>query len=311
MTTLGFERGSSATTSHRRFEKELDAIIDERPRERHASTIRPCARAWRRQWSKIQIMRINGYRTLTAAVQGKQGPRRRRARRDQQDVLVRDAPRHDEPRDGHPRSVRADPHRQGHRRGRVRPGLRPPPRARRLSGVDRCRRRSSSRGPRRSGAAPPRSSATSSASGCSGCRRSPSLVEPSRGTRRAVGAARDAATRAGAIDLVPITFAFVDDDTIVTAVDHKPKRTTRLQRLDNIRARAGGDGARRPLRRRLVDAVVGAASRGTADRRSTSPTTALLGAARSRSTRSTATCRRHGPAIVITVDDVTRLVGRG
>jgi alkylation response protein AidB-like acyl-CoA dehydrogenase len=28
MTTLGFERGSSATTSHRRFEKELDLIID-------------------------------------------------------------------------------------------------------------------------------------------------------------------------------------------------------------------------------------------------------------------------------------------
>ena len=39
----------------------------------------------------------------------------------------------------------------------------------------------------------------------------------------------------GLIDLVPITFAFVDDDTIVTAVDHKPKRTTRLRRLDNIR----------------------------------------------------------------------------
>ena len=41
--------------------------------------------------------------------------------------------------------------------------------------------------------------------------------------------------RAGQIDLVPITFAFVDANTIVTAVDHKPKRTTRLQRLDNIR----------------------------------------------------------------------------
>jgi PPOX class probable F420-dependent enzyme len=40
----------------------------------------------------------------------------------------------------------------------------------------------------------------------------------------------------GAIDVVPVTFAFVDDDTIVTAVDHKPKRTTRLQRLDNVRA---------------------------------------------------------------------------
>jgi len=40
---------------------------------------------------------------------------------------------------------------------------------------------------------------------------------------------------AGVIDLVPITFAIVDDDTIVTAVDHKPKRTTQLQRLTNIR----------------------------------------------------------------------------
>jgi PPOX class probable F420-dependent enzyme len=39
----------------------------------------------------------------------------------------------------------------------------------------------------------------------------------------------------GGIDLVPCTFALVDDDTIVTAVDHKPKTTTRLQRLENVR----------------------------------------------------------------------------
>ena len=38
----------------------------------------------------------------------------------------------------------------------------------------------------------------------------------------------------GAIDLVPITFAVVDD-VIVTAIDHKPKRTPQLQRLENIR----------------------------------------------------------------------------
>jgi PPOX class probable F420-dependent enzyme len=37
----------------------------------------------------------------------------------------------------------------------------------------------------------------------------------------------------GDIDLVPITFAFAGR-TLVSAVDHKPKRTTRLQRLDNI-----------------------------------------------------------------------------
>jgi PPOX class probable F420-dependent enzyme len=39
----------------------------------------------------------------------------------------------------------------------------------------------------------------------------------------------------GGIDLVPCTFALVGDDTIVTAVDHKPKRTMQLQRLENVR----------------------------------------------------------------------------
>ena len=37
----------------------------------------------------------------------------------------------------------------------------------------------------------------------------------------------------GQIDLVPITFALVGT-TVVTAVDHKAKRTRRLQRLANI-----------------------------------------------------------------------------
>jgi PPOX class probable F420-dependent enzyme len=35
--------------------------------------------------------------------------------------------------------------------------------------------------------------------------------------------------------LVPIVFA-VDDDTLYSAIDNKPKRTTELQRLDNVRA---------------------------------------------------------------------------
>jgi PPOX class probable F420-dependent enzyme len=39
----------------------------------------------------------------------------------------------------------------------------------------------------------------------------------------------------GRVDLVPCTFAF-DGEQFVTAVDHKPKSTTRLQRLDNVRA---------------------------------------------------------------------------
>jgi PPOX class probable F420-dependent enzyme len=36
--------------------------------------------------------------------------------------------------------------------------------------------------------------------------------------------------------LVPITFALLDEETIVTAVDDKPKRTTALRRLRNIAA---------------------------------------------------------------------------
>ena len=44
-----------------------------------------------------------------------------------------------------------------------------------------------------------------------------------------------ASTRGGAIDLVPVTFVIVDG-CFVTAVDHKPKRTRALARLDNVRA---------------------------------------------------------------------------
>jgi PPOX class probable F420-dependent enzyme len=60
-------------------------------------------------------------------------------------------------------------------------------------------------------------------------RKSRSLLEAARVARLATHNER------GGIDLVPFTFALVDDDTIVTAVDHKPKRTMRLQRLENIR----------------------------------------------------------------------------
>jgi alkylation response protein AidB-like acyl-CoA dehydrogenase len=70
MTTLGFERGSSATTSHRRFEKELDAIITS-ARENGRIEDPAVRQDLMRQWSKIQIMRVNGYRTLTAAVHGR------------------------------------------------------------------------------------------------------------------------------------------------------------------------------------------------------------------------------------------------
>jgi PPOX class probable F420-dependent enzyme len=57
--------------------------------------------------------------------------------------------------------------------------------------------------------------------------------------RRRFAAARVArlatADAAGAPHLVPVVFA-VDGDLILTAVDRKPKRTTALKRLANVRA---------------------------------------------------------------------------
>lgn len=65
MTTLGFERGSSATTSHRRFERELDGIVD-KARDNGRIDDPMIRQRLVRQWSKIQIMRVNGYRTLSS-----------------------------------------------------------------------------------------------------------------------------------------------------------------------------------------------------------------------------------------------------
>ncbi|MEY2407001.1 MAG: hypothetical protein QOG39_1917 [Acidimicrobiaceae bacterium] len=73
MTTLGFERGSSATTSHRRFEKELEHIVD-LARENGALDDPVIRQRLMRQWSKIQIMRVNGLRTLSATLTGAKDP---------------------------------------------------------------------------------------------------------------------------------------------------------------------------------------------------------------------------------------------
>ena len=73
MTTLGFERGSSATTGHRRFEKELDQIIDHA--RGNGAIERPLIRQQIvRQWSKVQIMRVNGLRSLSASLSGRKDP---------------------------------------------------------------------------------------------------------------------------------------------------------------------------------------------------------------------------------------------
>ena len=69
MTTLGFERGTSATTGHRRFSKELDTIIS---KARHNGRISdPLIRQRIAQaWTKVKIMEVNGLRTLTDALTG-------------------------------------------------------------------------------------------------------------------------------------------------------------------------------------------------------------------------------------------------
>jgi alkylation response protein AidB-like acyl-CoA dehydrogenase len=69
MTTLGFERGMSATTGHRRFQKELAAIIDAARKNGKASD--PIVRqGLAKAWSKVKILEINGLRSLLSTVRG-------------------------------------------------------------------------------------------------------------------------------------------------------------------------------------------------------------------------------------------------
>jgi alkylation response protein AidB-like acyl-CoA dehydrogenase len=67
MTTLGFERGSSSTTGYRRFLKEWEFIVKEAQRVNKIDDelVRD---ALVKAWSKVKIMEINGYRTLTDAL---------------------------------------------------------------------------------------------------------------------------------------------------------------------------------------------------------------------------------------------------
>jgi alkylation response protein AidB-like acyl-CoA dehydrogenase len=69
MTTLGFERGSSATTGHRRFLRELEDIIASAQKNGKASD--PLIRQrLARAWTNVKIMQINGYRSLTDSLNG-------------------------------------------------------------------------------------------------------------------------------------------------------------------------------------------------------------------------------------------------
>jgi alkylation response protein AidB-like acyl-CoA dehydrogenase len=69
MTTLGFERGTSATTGYRRFQKEFNEIL-QLAQARGASSDPLIRQRLARSWSKIKSMQINGYRTLTDALRG-------------------------------------------------------------------------------------------------------------------------------------------------------------------------------------------------------------------------------------------------
>jgi alkylation response protein AidB-like acyl-CoA dehydrogenase len=70
MSTLGFERGSSATTGYRRFEKELEVIVDKA--KANGKIDDPLIRQdIARAHTKVQIMKINGLRSLSSVVTGK------------------------------------------------------------------------------------------------------------------------------------------------------------------------------------------------------------------------------------------------
>ena len=71
MTTLGFERGVSASMSHRRFEKELDEIIA-MARESGASKDPLMRHRLVEQWMRVQLIRFGNQRLLFDALNGTQ-----------------------------------------------------------------------------------------------------------------------------------------------------------------------------------------------------------------------------------------------
>jgi len=73
MTTLGFERGTSATTGYRRFEKELNHVLE--LARANGKIDDPLVRQdLARAYSGVQLMRIAGLRSLSAIVQAKKDP---------------------------------------------------------------------------------------------------------------------------------------------------------------------------------------------------------------------------------------------
>ena len=72
-TTLGFERGQSATTGYRRFQEEYELMVQ--AAKANGAIDDPLIRQrLMTYYTKIQITRINGLRSLTVAVTGKKDP---------------------------------------------------------------------------------------------------------------------------------------------------------------------------------------------------------------------------------------------
>lgn len=70
MTTLGFERGGTATTSYLRFSRELRRVIElARERGRHTDPL--IRRRLAHHYIEVELMRYSGYRSLTNLLAGK------------------------------------------------------------------------------------------------------------------------------------------------------------------------------------------------------------------------------------------------
>ncbi len=71
--TLGFERGMSATTGYRRFEEEF-RLLTEQATANGAIDDPSVRQRLTKYYSKIQILRIHGLRSLSATVSGRKDP---------------------------------------------------------------------------------------------------------------------------------------------------------------------------------------------------------------------------------------------
>jgi alkylation response protein AidB-like acyl-CoA dehydrogenase len=71
--TLAFERGQSATTGYRRFEDEYKLLVEQATT--NGSICDPVIRqGLMRYYTKVQLLRINGLRSLSATLQGTKDP---------------------------------------------------------------------------------------------------------------------------------------------------------------------------------------------------------------------------------------------